>query len=341
MLRARLSALLLSILLTGGSLLIPPGLHADPIADLAKYSVFSSVDLSSLSSGNILAVRGPGLSFARDLSVQALYLVHAPVPRTLQLHQQWDPGKHPELKVYLHHDFSTRPTLADFTQPIPGNGAVRKLAEATEKLPALDQLQLSKAEAAAFKNSGGNGAYSPAVASFWSQVLFQRASAFLGHGLSALPPYDSADGSAHVAEEVSRLLGEQPKVRAAFGPIISHSPLSGGIGSLPLSPYWELFDVEGQANFSLGASSSIQTGDTAQMVDLQYYAGGGYYVYLTIYQMSPVTVDGKPATLVWRVDSISSLDLGDLNSFDKMGSGAAMSKDIQRIVKDFKKDVGL
>jgi hypothetical protein len=320
--------------------LIAPRAQADPLADLAKYSVFSQVDLTALSGGKILSARGPALDFPRDLTVQALYLVHAPVARALDMHKQWNAGKHPELKVYLHRDLSTHPTLADFTQPIPGNSAVRKLADATEKLPALGDLQLSKPEAAAFKNTGGGGPFPQAVQNFWSQLLFQRASAFLQHGLSGLPPYDSSDGSVRVADEVSRLLGEQPKVRAAFGPVIDRSPLSGGLGSLPLSPYWELFDVEGQAAFSLGAAASLQPGDSAQMVDLQYYGSGGYYVFITFYQMSPVTVGGQAATLVWRVDSISSLSLSDLRPFERMGSGAAMMKDIQRIINFFQKDMG-
>jgi hypothetical protein len=308
--------------------LIAPRTHADPAADLAKYSIFSQVDLPSLSSGKILALRGPALDFPRDLTVQSLYLVHAAVPRALDMHRQWNPGRHSELKVFLHHDFSTHPTTADFSQSLPGNSAVHRLADATGKLPNLGDLQLSKAEASAFK--GGP------FQAFWSQVLFHRASAFLQRGLSGEPPYDSPDGSVRVADEVSRLLREQPKVRAAFGPIIGSSALSGGSGSLP---YWELFDVEGQAAFSLGASSSVQTGDTAQMVDLQYYASGGYYAYVTLYQMWPVTADGKPATLVWRVDSISSLSLSDLRPIEKLGSGAAMTKDIQRIISFFKKDM--
>jgi hypothetical protein len=337
MFRNPLSAILSTILLAGA---IARPLEADPLADLAKYSVFSSVDLSSLSGGAVQAVRGPNLGNARDVSIQAVYLIHAPVARALQLHQQWDAGKHPELKVYVHHDFSTHPTLADFTQSIPGNGAVRKLTEATGKLPDLEDLQLSKAEAVGFKKTGGGGAYPAPVQAFWSQVLFHRASDFLQHGLSGQPPYDTADGSARVSEEISRLLSEQPKVRAAFGPIISHSPLWGGLGSAPLMPYWELFDVESQAAFNLGAATSVMTGDSAQMVDFQYYASGGYFAYITLYQMWPVTVNGKPATLVWRVDSMSSQELSDLAPFDRMASGVAMSKDILRIINFFQKDVG-
>jgi len=337
MFRTRLPALLSFILLAG---LVPGPARADPLADLAKYSVFPSVDLSSLSGGSVQALRGPTLGNPRDVSIQAVYLIHAPVARALQMHQQWDAGKHSELKVYLHHDFSTHPTLADFSQSIPGNAAVRKLTDATKKLPDLTDLQLSKAEAATFKNTGGGGAYPPAIQSFWSQILFHRATAFLSRGLSSQPPYESPDGSSRASEEVSRLLAEQPKVRAAFAPIIGHSPLGGGIGSAPLLPYWELFDVEDQAAFNLGAAASVLNGDSAQMVDLQYFASGGYFAYITLYQMWPITVAGKPATLVWRVDSMSSQALSDLPPFDRMASSAAMRQDILRIINFFQKDTG-
>jgi len=332
MLRTRLLALAFCSFFAG---LIAPRAHADPVADLARYSVFPQVDLSSLAGGKVLTNHSTGLGFPRDLTVQAVYVIHAPVARTLDMHKNWDAAKHSELKVYLHHDFSTHPSIADFSVAIPENPAGRKLIEATQKLPDFGDLQLSKAEVAAYKNSGSAG-----VKDFWSQVLFRRASAFTQHGLSGQPPYDSADGSARVAEEVSRLLGEQPKVRAAFRPLIQQSPLGGGTGSLPLLPYWEMFDVEGQGAFSLGAACSVQSADSAQFLDLQYYASGGYYVYVTLYQMWPVTVDGKPATLVWRVDTISSLSLSDLRPFERMGSGAAMMKDIQRIINFFQRDMG-
>jgi len=330
MVRTRLSAILLCLAFSG---LFAPGARADAASDLAKYSVFSQVDLPSLSGGKIFTMRSPALGFPRDLSVQALYLIHAPVARTMDMHRQWNPGRHPELKVYAHYDLSTHPALADFSQPLPDIHAVHKLEDATAKLPDMGDLQMSKAEAAGFKGSGG-------VPQFWSQLLFHRAAAFLQRGLSGLPNYDSPDGAVGVSDEVTRLLSEQPKLRAAFGGLIARSPLGGGTGSLPLLPYWELFDVEGEAAFSLGATTGLQTGDSAQMVDLQYYGSGGYYTFITLYQFWPVTVDGKPATLVWRVDSISSLSLSDLRPFERMGSGAAMMKDIQRIISFFEKDMG-
>jgi hypothetical protein len=262
------------------------------------------------------------------------------VAETVELHKQWDAQKHSQLKVYLHHDMASQPSLKDFTIPLPGNGAVSKLGEATAQLPAMGDLQLSKAEAAMYKGGGGGGGFPPAVHDFWSQVLSKRAGAFAQRGLGGLPPYDSDGGSARVSDEVSRLLREQPTVSAAFRPLIQKSPLGGGTGSLPLGHYWELFDVEGMAAFSLGAACSVQTGDSAQLLDLQYYASSGYYAYVTLYQMWPVTVDGKAATLVWRVDSISSNSLADLREIEKKGSRVAMMRDIERIVGFFKKDTG-
>lgn len=329
----RLHVVLLCIILA-----VAPRARGDAAGDLAKYSVFSNVDPSSLAGGKILAARGPTLGNPRDLTVQALYLIHQPLPRTVQMHKDWDSTRHPELKVYLHHDFSSHPTIADFSLSIPDNSAVRKLVAATEKLPSMGDLQLSKAEAAAYKNSGG-GALPQGVRDFWSQVLLHRSTAFLSQGLGGEPPYDSSDGSARVSEEVSRLLGEQPKLRAAFRPLIDKTPLGGGVGSLPPASYWELFDVEAEGAYSLGASYTLESTDSAQLLDLQYYASGGYYAFFSLYQMWPVTVGGKPATLVWRVDCISSLSLSDLGPFDRMASGAAMMKDIQRIIGFFEKDM--
>jgi hypothetical protein len=325
----RVNLLALSL---GVAALLAPRAGADPVADVTKYSIFPQVDLSSLAGGKILAKPVPGLS-GRDLMVQSVYVLRAPLAKAADLHKNWDAARHPELKVYVHHDFSTHVTPADFAQSVPGNGAVRKLDEATQKLPSMDDLQLSKAEAGAYKGTPRD---------FWSQILFKRASAYLGKGLSGLPGYDTSGGQIQPATEAARLLKEQPNVRALFRPIIEHSTLGGGAGSAPQAPYWELFDTSegGIAGYSLGSASSVQGADSAQLLDLQFYASGGYYLYITLYQLWPVTVDGKPATLVWRVDAISTQSVADLGSFDRMGSGAAMSKEIQRMVNLFLRDSG-
>ena len=79
-------------------------------------------------------------------------------------------------------------------------------------------------------------------------------------------------------------------------------------------------------------------GGTYQAADVLYYASGGYYVALTLHQMWPVTVDGKPSTLVWRGDMISSAALGSLHGVERLGSESVMMKHITKAVTLFRRD---
>ena len=81
---------------------------ADPITDLRSLSVFKDADLEKMAGGDVLASKGPAMSFARGLSVQSAYVVRAPVKTTVALQQQWNPARHPELKVYAAGDVSGR-----------------------------------------------------------------------------------------------------------------------------------------------------------------------------------------------------------------------------------------
>jgi hypothetical protein len=327
MLRSRLGVLAIFLSLVGWC---AGRAQADGVADIAKYSNLPAIDVTSLAGGKIISGRGPG-GGERDIAVQAAYVVRVPVAQALELHKNWDAASHKEMKVYLHHDFSTHPAPGDFSAALPGNGAVGKLASATARLPDIGDLQLSQAEASAYRKGMD-------VKDFWSALLFKRASAFLQHGLGGLPPYDTKGGSIKAGDEVSRLLREEPKVRAAFAPVIGKSPLGGGVGAV--APYWELINESGDGVFTLGAACSTTTGDGAQLVDLQYYASGGFYAYVTLYDMWPVTIDGKPATLVWRVDAISTEEVADLGPLDKIGSVSAMTKEVSRMIQLFQKDVG-
>src|ERR1051325_11487274 len=109
--------------------------QADPGAELARFSVFEQVDLNKLASGKAMTARGPTLDFPRDLSVQAVYVVQAPLRKTSEMHKDWDPTRHPELKVYLHGDISSKPALSDFARigSAPNNAAIRALAAVTQK----------------------------------------------------------------------------------------------------------------------------------------------------------------------------------------------------------------
>jgi hypothetical protein len=315
--------------------------QADPIADLRSLSVFKDADLAKLSSGDVLANRGPAMRFSRGLSVESAYIVRAPVKTTVGLIQQWNPTRHSELKVYLSGDISGR-GLGEFQSlsSAPSNSSVKAFVDATERLPGdASKLQLNSAEAKEYAPGSGNEAMPASVVTFWSQALAQRVKAFLSGGLFAQPAYQTTGANIVPSEEVAALLRDGGNARSQFAPLISSTAVEGGRGSLTPTLYWQLFDVEGQAAVSLNAFYAKPAGDGWQTVDLGYFASGGFYALLTFHQLWPVQVNGADATLVWRVDLTSASQLGELRGVERLGSGAAMMREVQKGIKAFLRDV--
>lgn len=307
--------------------LLSAGALADPVAELAAFASLKNVDLAKLSAGEVQTGRGVPMNFPRGLAIESAFVVKAPVARTLELLRQWSPARHPELKVWLHGELPAKPTLDDFRRiaTAPANGPVKALIAATEKFDAAKPgVNLSAEEAKAF--GAGAGPWSGA----WSGVLLARALAFQAGGLARQPAYAWKGERISAAEELARLLKEAPKVRAQFSGVVA--AVTGGSGKT--AHYWELFDVQGQAALSLGATFEKPAAGGAQTADVQYYASGGYFVLATFYQMWPV----EGGTLVWRGDFIASPELGELRGMERMGSGAAMLKQIKQFVTAFLKD---
>ena len=325
------------------ALALVAGAHADPVAELLAFSSFKTVNLEKLSAGTVQATRGPVMSFPRGLAVESCYVVRKPLQKTAEFHQQWNPARHSDLKVWIHSDLTPRAGIAEFQKlrGAPANGAVRKFVAATQKLGAgPGDLQLSKAEAKAFESTPGSdaGAMPPKVADFWSSVLSQRAQAFASGGLSRQPPYENGSEAIRVADEISRLLKGAGKMRGQFAGVLDGASLSGGKGSLAPSMYWELVGVEDDAALNLGASYAKAGAGTWQSVEVQYFATSGYCAFVTLTQMWPVTIGGQEMTLVWQGDLISSNELASLHGVERMGSSTAMMRETQKFIERFVTD---
>ncbi len=322
--------------------LLSTGAFADPIAELAAFASLKNVDLAKLAAGEIQTGRGPVMSFPRGLAIESAYVVKAPVAKVLELQRQWSPARHSELKVWLHGELPAKPALEDFRKiaDAPANGPVKSLIAATEKLdPEKPGLYISSDEAKGFAKtqvSTWGGTLPGTVSGFWANVLLPRAQAFNAGGMARQPAYSWKGETISAADEINRLLKEVPKVRAQFSGLAGS--LTGGGAPAKTAHYWELFDVEGQAAFSLGATIEKPSASGAQTADVQYYASGGYFALVTLYQMWPVEVAGQPATLVWRGDLIASPALGELRGMERMGASAAMMKQIKQFVTAFLKD---
>lgn len=304
---------------------------ADPVTELAGFSVFDKIDINELAKGDAEVKHGPPMS-GRYLSVQSCYVVPGSPAQHAEALGQWDPTKHRELKIYLHGDLTTSAGPDNFSAKLgkaPDNSAVHAFLEATNKMSR--ELQISNDEAKKFSAGG-------AVA-FWSDVLALRTKSFASGGTAAQPAYDHTGEAIRAHDEVNSLLKQQDKIKKQFSGLLSATGIGRGAGSLTPELYWELLDVDGQGVVTLGAMyNRAGANGTYQAADALYYASGGYYVALTLYQMWPVTADGKASTLVWRGDLISSASLASLHGVERLGSESAMMKDVAKIIAFFRRD---
>jgi hypothetical protein len=320
----------------------PRSSSADPVSELASFSVFDKVDLAQFAKSDVKTAHGPPMKSPRFLAVQSCYVVPGSPSQLMAALRRWEPTRHRELKVFLHSDLPSNPTPTNFEKMknAPNNASVRSFVTATQKLSS--DLQISKEEAQKFSAAGGGGAggvMPPSVVAFWADVLTARTKAFVSGGMAAEPPYSHAGPSVRASEEVNGLLREQDKIRRQFSGLLGATGIGRGAGSLAPELYWELLDANDQGVVTLGASYSRSgSGGTYQAADVLYYASGGYYVALTLQQLWPVTVEGKPSTLVWRGDMISSAELGSLHGVERLGSESVMMKNITKAVMAFRRD---
>jgi hypothetical protein len=316
--------------------------RADAISELASFSIFDKVDLAQLAKSDVKTAHGPPMSNPRFLAVQSCYVAPGSSPaQQIEALRRWDATRHSELKVFLHSDLPSSPTAANFEKlkNAPNNASLRSFVAATQKL--APSLQISKEEAKKFSaGAGGGGGTIPGpVATFWADILTARTKSFVSGGMSAEPPYDHAGPSVRASDEANGLLREQGKIRNQFSGLLGATGIGRGAGSLKPELYWELLNADDQGVVTLGASYNRSgAGGTYQAADVLYYASGGYYVALTLYQLWPVTVDGKPSTLVWRGDMISAASLGTLHGVERLGSESVMMKNITKAVTLFRRD---
>jgi len=310
---------------------------ADPAAELSSFSVFNKVDPVEVAKSGPKTEHGPPMG-GRYLSVQSVYTMPGEPARLLEAMRNWDPTRYRELKVFLHGDLSSSPSAANFAKlkNAPNNAAVNAFVAATQKMG--PELQISKDEAKKFSGGGGGGAMPDAVANFWSEVLANRAKLFMSGGTAAQPAYDHA-ANIRSNDELKGLLKQQGKIQKQFGDFLGGTGIGRGAGSAA-DNYWELMDVDDRGVVTLGASYSRTSSGGAQTADVLYYASGGIYVALTLHQMWPVTLDGKPATLIWRGDMISSASLESLHGVERLASEGQMIKDISRSIALFRRQTG-
>src|SRR5690348_15950867 len=83
---------------------------ADPVSEMASFSVFGQVNLNELANGQIKTAAGNKMSTDRYLSVQSCFVVPNPPAKVIAVMKRFNPTAHRKLKVFLHSDISGSPS---------------------------------------------------------------------------------------------------------------------------------------------------------------------------------------------------------------------------------------
>jgi hypothetical protein len=330
-----------------------PSAMAQLPADLGNYSQFKEADPKALASGNVLAVPGVAMGFARGVSVETLFFLPGVSPKTVADRiRQWQPTA----GVFVHHKLSIPPNVGEFRSlaSLPGHKAIGKLKSETLSLsPHSPALFMSKSEAQRLEASRG-GNEDETFAKFWSQLLLERATTFLTKGVAFTPPYEIKDEAIDPGKEFSELFASNKAVRTKFGLLIGYSKLAGRFSTeaepflqaraaekdIRINPYWEVINAEGAGTIDLGAIFVRPVGDGAwQVMDVQYYVSGTYLVSAVLYQIQPAAFGGQSGSIVWRGDLLSIPTFTYLKGTERMAAGSIMLREVKGNVEKLRQDL--
>jgi hypothetical protein len=314
------------------------------LKDLASFSAFEKADVRRLADGEVLADDQTAMGDPRDISVESCFLVRAPADAAAAALPAWDPSRHPELDVLMHRPVRSPPQEADFEalQLDASKPFVRWLvAKTLAAAPGKGDLQLTAEDAQAIASRLGPSGAEAAVAPLWRGLLLARAAAFERGGLAGLPPYRRGGETIAPLGEIARLLKQDAAVSARFDALLHATCLSAGPSSAETTgqAYWELSKVSDHATLGLGKVYVRRAGEGFQAADCQHYATGGLYASLVLWQLWPVSVEGREMTLAWRGDFVSSASLAATRGTERMACGAIMAREVKKAARFFREDL--
>ena len=297
----------------------------DTAEGFRPWSAVEQPSLHDLAKGKIATSTNAGMKLDRGLSVQAIYLIAAPVETATQALLAFDSSKHPELGTVQHHRFDTEKDAAfDTLRLDPKVSACSALIRATRD---PKKIQMSRDETARLpKNPSAESARQ-----FLVSNLQQRWTSFFQTGeLGGVRSHDARG-------EIGTLLGEEPKIAAHFSTLLAPLQEKTGAGK-PVRSYWDLSEVDSVWAVGLGAIYLHATVRHRQVLDLTYFSSGGYLVSMALYEFQPITVNGKPATLVWQGILVSSPELAGGFGLRRQIGSRVMTGDVEKAIRALRKD---
>jgi hypothetical protein len=292
--------LLLSLAL--GTLLVPLCARADsPEAALKKSSPFKDFKLDQVADGQILESR-QGASLTPEIeAVQTCFLIKASPDAVAAKILTWNPAGKSGLDVSRHMTLTSSAGPDTFTPALAplfksGDSWLAKQSKIA-KDPSCELL-LTPSE----KSQLAAASTPSKLIAAWANLLAARCGNF----------QDAPDFS---------------HLRATIGTL--------GLGGVPAPSgnetyYWEIGDVSDRTAISEGVSWSD---GSARVFDGEFFVSSEYTASLNVSTLWPVTVKGKPATLVWRIDSAYAPQFTDQSGAERIASAGLILSSAKKTIE--------
>jgi hypothetical protein len=98
-------------------------------------------------------------------------------------------------------------------------------------------------------------------------------------------------------------------------------------------------DVSHRGSISLGVTWSDAPDGKIQIFDGEFFVTSEYAASLNVNTLWPVTVNGKPATLVWRIDSALSNQFTSLSGAERIASASLILSSAKKAIEALRQEV--
>jgi hypothetical protein len=288
-------------------LLIPISACADSAETALKScSPFKDFTISQVADGQILESRD-GSSLSPQIEAgQTCFIIKASPDAVAARILSWNPAGKPGLEVSKHQALpsSAGPdafsgTLAAFFK---SGGESNWIA--TQSKNAKDpscELLLTAAE----KSQLAAASTPSKLTTAWANILANRFNSFRDHGA---PGFGSLRSSL-------KKLG------------VSDIPAPSGDAAY----YWEVGDVDNRGEFSEGVSWNDSSGPR-RIFDGEFFVTSEYAASLNVSTLWPISIKGKPATLVWRIDAAFADQFTDQSAAERIASSGLILSSAKKTI---------
>jgi hypothetical protein len=275
---------------------------------LKSRSPFKDFTMSQVADGQILESREGSSLSSQIEAVQTCFIIEASPGTVAARILGWNPAGKRGLEVSKHQTLPSSPgpdafegTLAALFKSSSGEADWI----ATQSKNAKDtscELLLSSEE----KNHLAAASTPARLASAWAALLANRFNSFRDHGASNFT-----------------------SLRTGLKKL--------GVGDIPApsgsaSYYWEVGDVSDRGKFSEGVSWDDSSGPM-RVFDGEFFVTSEYTASLNVSTLWPITVKGKSATLVWRIDSAFADQFTDQSGPERIASAGLILSSTKKTIE--------